>query len=60
MVILFLLQATRAELLYLLNFSCVVCLPFLALLLGELPAFEVEVFRRGAFDLVFSVFVVVS
>lgn len=50
-------KATRAELLYLLNFSCVVCLPFMALLLGELPALEDELFNRGTFDLVFSVFV---
>lgn len=50
-------KATRAELLYLLNFTCVVCLPFLALLFGELSSLENVVLRRGTFDLVFSVFV---
>ncbi|KAJ7362065.1 hypothetical protein OS493_013154 [Desmophyllum pertusum] len=37
--------------------SCVVCLPFIALLFGELPALEVELIKRGALKLIFSVFI---
>lgn len=39
-------QATLAELLYHLNFSCVMCLPFIALLLGELRLLGTELFER--------------
>ena len=55
-----LLQASRAELLYVLNFSCVVSLPFIALLFGELPALEAEMSKRGTVDLIFSLFIMVS
>ena len=59
-VISYLLQASHPELLYLLNFSCVVCLPFIALLFGEVPALELEVSRRGMVNVIFSVFFLVS
>ena len=59
-VISYLLQASHPELLYLLNFSCVVCLPFIALLFGEVPALELEVLRRGMVNVIFSVFFLVS
>lgn len=52
----FLHKASHPELLYLLNFSCVVCLPFIALLFGEVPALELEVSRRGMVNVIFSVF----
>lgn len=55
-----LLQASSPELLYLLNFSCVVCLPFIALLFGEFPALEQEVLQRGMVNVIFCVFIVVS
>ena len=59
-VISYLLQASHPELLYLLNFSCVVCLPFIALLFGEVPALELEVSQRGMVNVIFSVFFLVS
>ncbi|KAJ7384391.1 hypothetical protein OS493_021799 [Desmophyllum pertusum] len=40
-------KATIAELLYLLNFSCVLCLPFIALLFGELPALKFSFSKRN-------------
>ncbi len=43
-----------------LNFSCVMSLPFVALLFGELPLIEGEIQKRGALKLIFSIFIVVS
>lgn len=54
----FLPKASSPELLYLLNFSCVVCLPFIALLFGEFPALEQEVLQRGMVNVIFCVFIV--
>ncbi|XP_078348261.1 uncharacterized protein LOC144633285 [Oculina patagonica] len=50
-------KATRAELLYLLNFTSVVCLPFIALLFGELPALEAQLSKRRTLELIFSLFI---
>ena len=54
------LQATNAELLYLLNFTSVVCLPFIALLFGELSALEAQLANRRTLELICSLFVMVS
>lgn len=54
------LQASCVKLLYLLNFSCVVSLPFVALMLGELRSLEVELLKRGHLKLIFSILIVVS
>lgn len=54
------LQASCVELLYLLNFSCVFFLPFIALLLGELHMLEAELLKRGNLQLIFSILIVVS
>jgi len=51
-------KASCVELLYLLNFSCVVSLPFIALLLGELRSLEVELLKRGHLKLIFSILIV--
>ena len=59
-VVLFWVQATRAEFLYLLNFTCVVSLPFAVLLFGELPALEVQLLNRGTLELIVSLFIMVS
>ncbi|XP_078347247.1 uncharacterized protein LOC144632462 isoform X2 [Oculina patagonica] len=51
-------KASYAELLYMFNFSCVMSLPFVALLFGELPLIEGEIQKRGALKLIFSIFIV--
>ena len=56
----FQLQVSISQLLYLLNFSCVICLPFIALLCGELPYLEKELLKRGALELIFSILILVS
>ena len=59
-VVLFRVQASRAELLYLLNFTCVVSLPFIVLFYGELPALEAQLSRRGTLELIISLVIMVS
>jgi len=49
-------KATRAELLYLLNFTCVVSLPFVVLCFGELPALEAQLSNR-TLELIISLFI---
>ncbi|XP_058946031.2 uncharacterized protein [Pocillopora verrucosa] len=51
------LQVSISQLLYLLNFSCIICLPFIALLCGELPYLEKELLKRGALELIFSILI---
>ncbi|XP_068760798.1 uncharacterized protein [Montipora capricornis] len=50
-------KASFTELLYLLNFTSVICLPFFALLFGEIPSLKDEVFKRGVIDMLFGIFV---
>ncbi|KAK2569254.1 hypothetical protein P5673_006161 [Acropora cervicornis] len=49
-------SASPQDLLYLLNLSSVVCLPFFALAFGEYPLLKAEIFKRGAATVISRVF----
>lgn len=51
------LQVSLSQLLYLMNGSCAICLPFIALLSGELPYLEIELSKRGTLKLIFSILI---
>lgn len=49
-------KASPQDLLYLLNLSSVVCLPFFALAFGEYPLLKAEILKRGATTVISRVF----
>ncbi|XP_068762274.1 uncharacterized protein [Montipora capricornis] len=55
----YLTKASRTELLYLLNVTSVVSLPFFALLFGEFSPLKDEIKKRGAYNVVHQVLVLV-
>lgn len=54
----YLAKASCVELLYVLNLGCVVFLPFIALLLGELHLLEAELSKQGKLKLILSILIV--
>lgn len=55
--LIFKLQVSLSQLLYLMNVSCAIGLPFIALLSGELPYLEIELSKRGTLKLIFSILI---